>query len=82
MPAKQFGVLVAMEPVVAAIVGVLALTQIIDVTLRLSIILVCLAALLRSLTTQSIVLPPELYISTQPKLTVSRLSRLQYYLGV
>jgi inner membrane transporter RhtA len=53
MPAKQFGILVAMEPVVAAIVGVVVLTQIMDVTLWLSITLISLAALLISLTTKA-----------------------------
>jgi inner membrane transporter RhtA len=52
MPAKQFGILVAIEPVVAAIVGVFALTQIMDVKLWLSIILISLAAFLASLTTK------------------------------
>lgn len=48
MPPKRFGVLVAMEPVVSAIVGAFALSQCMGVRVWLAIILISAAAMITS----------------------------------
>ena len=49
MPTRQFGVLVALEPVVAAIVGAIALAQFMDLKTWLAITLISIASLITSL---------------------------------
>ena len=49
MPTRQFGVLVAMEPVVAAIVGAIALTQLMDLKTWLAIALISSASIITSM---------------------------------
>lgn len=49
MPPKQFGVLVALEPVVAAIVGAVALSQLMGFRAWLAIILISAAAMVTSM---------------------------------
>lgn len=49
MPTKQFGVLVALEPVVAAIVGAIALAQLMDLKTWLAIALISVAAIITSM---------------------------------
>ena len=49
MPTRQFGVLVALEPVVAAIVGAIVLAQFMDLKTWLAITLISIASLITSL---------------------------------
>ena len=49
MPTRQFGVLVALEPVVAAIVGAIALTQLMDFKTWAAVILISSASLITSM---------------------------------
>ena len=46
MPTRQFGVLVALEPVVAAIVGALALAQWLELNTWIAVALISAASLL------------------------------------
>jgi len=55
MPTRQFGVLVALEPVVAAIVGAVAPTQWLDLNTWAAVVLISSAALITSW-----ILTPEL----------------------
>lgn len=48
MPARQFGVLIALEPVVAAIVGAIALTQWLDLNTWAAVLLISAASLITS----------------------------------
>ena len=49
MPTKQFGVLVALEPVVAAIVGAIALAQLMDFKTWLAVVLISSASFITSM---------------------------------
>jgi inner membrane transporter RhtA len=49
MPTRQFGVLVALEPVVAAIVGAIALTQLMDFKTWLAVVLISSASIITSI---------------------------------
>lgn len=49
MPTKQFGVLVALEPVAAAIVGAIALTQLMDLKTWLAVALISSASIITSM---------------------------------
>ena len=48
MPTRQFGILVALEPVVAAIVGAIALTQWLDFNTWIAVVLISSASLITS----------------------------------
>jgi inner membrane transporter RhtA len=49
MPPRQFGVLVALEPAVAALVGAFALAQLMGIRAWLAIILISTAAMITSM---------------------------------